>query len=283
MAVAVARAIGSRFRDGALRNPDHLAEHFLPLPYRPMVRYRLGQAILTAIFERQARGQFFYVQARTRHIDGLLLDELKAGVEQVVILGAGFDSRAHRLAAPLAGRPVFEVDHPATQYAKRERLRRLPQATVAAVHYVALDFTRGRLDEALAAGGHDRSKKTFFLMEGVTMYLTGDAVESTLAYLAGAAAGSPLVFDYIYRDILDGTADYYGARQVLRTVAKSGEPFQWGLPPGGAAAFLRARGFDLVSDLGPDELTRRYLLSSSGEAIGRLTGYLGLVHAHVKG
>lgn len=281
MAMATARAMGSKHPDSKVRNPDDLAEYFLPFPYRPLVKFWLGRALLMRIFQWQAKGIYFHQQSRTPHIDALLVAELQAGVEQVVILGAGFDSRAHRLATALAGRPVFEVDYPATQAWKRERVGRLPAGVAAPVHYVPIDFNLERLEDVILRAGVDRSKKTFFLMEGVVMYLTQEAVERTFAYVRGAGRGSSVVFDYVYKGILDGTADYFGAKDVMRTVSKSGEPYMWGLAPGGVRAFLTARGLDLVSDIGPADLTRRYLIASDGKPIGRQAEYLGLAHARV--
>jgi methyltransferase (TIGR00027 family) len=283
MVVAAARAMGSKHPDEKVRNPDYLAEHFLPFPYRPLVKFGLGRKLMMRKFENNAKGVYFFQQARTRHIDSVLLSELERGVEQVVILGAGFDSRAHRLRQRLEGRPVFEVDHPGTQGWKRERLRRLPPGVANEVRYVPIDFNRERLETVLAGAGFDARRRTFFLWEGVTMYLTQEAIDTTLAYIHAVGSGSSVIFDYIFKGILDGTADYYGAKESIRAVSKSGEPYVWGLEPGGVGAFLDARGFELVSDLGPTELMQRYLISSDGHCIGRLTEYLGLAHGRVRG
>ncbi len=282
MAMAAARAVGAKHADPKVRNPDYLAEYFLPFPYRPLVTFKLGRALMMQIFQREARGIYFHQQSRTPHIDALLLAELDAGAEQVVILGAGFDSRAHRLAQALAGRPVFEVDHPGTQAWKRERLVRLPTGVAQAVVYVPIDFNRERLEDALSKAGLDLGKKTFFLMEGVIMYLMPEAVERTLAFIRRSSRGSSVVFDYIYKGILDGTADYYGAKETIRAIATSDEPYLWGLMPTEVGAFLAERGLELVSDVGPAELTARYLISSEGRSIGRQSEFLSVAHARVR-
>jgi methyltransferase (TIGR00027 family) len=135
------------------------------------------------------------VPIRSAVIDAALLEAVKQGCRQIVILGAGFDTRAYRL-DPLAGLKVFEVDHPATQADKRERVRALPPPR-AEVVWTAVDFERDSLSERLAAAGHDATEKTVWVWEGVVMYLGDEAVRATLeAIRARSAAGSALVLHY---------------------------------------------------------------------------------------
>ncbi len=135
------------------------------------------------------------IPIRVAVIDAELVEAVKQGCRQVVILGAGFDTRAYRLEA-LAGLKVFEVDHPATQADKRERARALPRA-LAEVVWTAVDFERDSLAERLAAAGHDAAAPTVWVWEGVVMYLADEAVSATLdAVRARSAAGSVLVLHY---------------------------------------------------------------------------------------
>src|SRR5581483_10747158 len=112
-------------------------------------------------------GLYEHHHVRTRHFDAIVRDELAAGVEQVVVLGAGLDTRAYRFADALAGRPVFEVDLPATQAWKRARLEAALGRIPDGVRYVGVDFLRDRLDERLAAAGFDRARRALFTWEGV--------------------------------------------------------------------------------------------------------------------
>jgi methyltransferase (TIGR00027 family) len=145
--------------------------------------------------ERMRFGRAFEgVTLRVATIDRELVRAAADGVRQVVILGAGFDTRAWRM-AELAGSTVFEVDHPATQAAKAERVAGL--APIARLRFVPVDFERDRLEDALANAGHDADAPTIWVIEGVVMYLGDDALRSTLAAVrARSARGSTLVLHY---------------------------------------------------------------------------------------
>jgi methyltransferase (TIGR00027 family) len=123
---------------------------------------------------------------RTLAIDAALAEALTGGCHQVVILGAGLDGRAHRM-TELADVHVFEVDHPATQAYKRRKAAALPR-TCRELSYIAVDFERDSLTEKLAESGHAADRPTAWIWEGVTMYLTDAALQSTLAAIASRFA-----------------------------------------------------------------------------------------------
>ena len=196
---------------------------------------------------------------RTRYIDDGLGDALRRGVEQVVILGAGFDSRAYRIPG-IARARVFEVDHPATQAEKRRRLARRFGTLPSHVTLVSIDFTTQTLDAVMPASGYRADGSTFFILEGVTHYLPAEAVDVLFRYVAGnAAAGSQMVFTYIHRGILDGSSRFTGADRTLATVRGVGEPYTFGFDPTELPAYLAARGLRLVEDVGAREYRERYL------------------------
>jgi methyltransferase (TIGR00027 family) len=212
--------------------------------------------------------------ARTRLIDDIA-SEVAARVKQVVILGAGFDTRAHRLPA-LAGVPVFEVDHPATQVAKRSVVESLglPSATVT---YVAVDFERQSLEQELRAAGLGTGVPTLFMWEGVTNYLSATAVDETLLTIGRLAGpGGVLVFTYIDAGVLDGTVSFPEARRWLGNVRRAGEPWIFGLVPGQVAGFLADRGFALESDVSTEQAGERWF-----PALGRREHGSALYHVAV--
>jgi methyltransferase (TIGR00027 family) len=199
------------------------------------------------------------VAVRTRYIDDALLAALRNGVEQVVILGAGFDSRAYRVPGINRIR-VFEVDHPMTQAEKKRavvrRLGKLPRH----VEFVAIDFTTHRLDAMLPAAGFRAAARTFFICEGVTHYLSASDVDTLFRYVArNADAGSEMVFTYIHRTILDGTATFAGAGKTLAIVRRSGEPYTFGFDPAELPQYLAARDLELIDDVGASGYRERYL------------------------
>ena len=195
--------------------------------------------------------------ARTRMIDELVGEGLRDAIGQIVILGAGFDCRAYRLPGVDAAE-VFEVDHPATLAVKLERLRRALPALPPRVHFVRIDFNRDSLAQRLAEAGFDSSRAALFLWEGVTNYLTAEAVDSVLKYVAGCAAGSRLIFTYVHSGALDGSVHFDGAAKLLRDVAQLGEPWTFGLDPRAVPQFLGERGLELDRDASAREYRAQY-------------------------
>lgn len=204
--------------------------------------------------------------ARTRLIDDWVSAAVGDGATQVVILGAGFDSRAWRLAA-LAGMPVYEIDHPATSMEKRRRL-------VAAgldpsrVTQVAIDFDRDSLANALEREGFDGRRRSFVIWEGVTNYLTEDAVDAVLRWASSLATGSRLAFTYVHARVLEDPATFEGAERVLASVAKAGEAWTYGIDPAGLQDRLAARGLKFLEDLGADDYRARYCGPRDAQARG---------------
>ena len=138
----------------ALGNPDYLAERFVPWSLRinSLVRVPLLRGLVRRVAERMVPGGLWFEVARTRFMDDMVRDEVAAGATQLVILGAGFDSRAYRFRELLDGVGVFEVDHPVTSRLKRERLRKIFGELPSHVGYVEVDFETDDLGERLAGG-----------------------------------------------------------------------------------------------------------------------------------
>ena len=189
-----------------------------------------------------------YMQVRTRAIDDALRAFVAEGGAQVVILGAGFDARAVRLADGLRGVRVIEVDHPATQQRKAAELAAAGVTSDAT--YLAWDFERddlAALPSRLAALGHDPARPTFTVWEGVTMYLSTDALAATVAAIAAySAPASQLAFNYVRRDLVDRPG--FAAGAVALVVRAVGEPFRSGFDPATLPAWLSVRGFRLLRD-----------------------------------
>ena len=283
-AAAALRAAGAAARDELLRGSDRLAAQFVDT--RPgltaIVKMPLLRRLAPWAAERLLPGSYWFELARVKHMDGVLRKELADGTRQVVILGAGFDSRAYRFADRLAEIPTFEVDHPVTATVKRQRVRRIFGRLPAHVHYVDADLSvDGELKKRLANAGYRRELRTLVIWSGVTPYIPEDGVDAVLRWLArDAGPGSSVVFDYAYREAVEGRGFFYGAPQLRRRVAEGGEPLRFGVDRDRIAAFVTARGLELVSDLGPDELERRYLVRRERLA-GRPYGFVAIAHARV--
>jgi methyltransferase (TIGR00027 family) len=206
----------------------------------------------------RAHPSYGMVVLRTRYAEDALADAVARGIRQYVIVGAGMDSFALRRPAFARDVTVFEVDHPASQALKIERLAERGLQPAAGVHYVAADLSTEGLDSALGRCPFEPAKAAFFSWLGVTAYLTREANLTTLRAIASCGApDSELVFSYIDQ----GDFDAPGAdeRRLARdAVAAVGEPWVSGFSPSQLEEDLRSAGLTLVEDLGREELQERY-------------------------
>ena len=278
--VAAGRALGARDPDEAVRNPDYLAERLLGPDERALVADQACVQALELDYSEarknmEAVGSALMMQIRTRFIEERLAHAIENGATQVVILGAGFDTRAYRLTDLLRNARVFEVDQPPTQEYKRRRVRESGIEVPPNLTYVAVDFRHDKLNGALQAAGYESSQVTFFIWEGVTMYLTEAAIEETLRWVAVQAPGSAIVFDYVYRAVIEMMAKMVymdqlseAAKQAVARVQKleAGEPWLFGIPNGAEAEFLGKFGLTLgeLMPIGGEESRTRYLTRSDG-------------------
>jgi methyltransferase (TIGR00027 family) len=249
--VAAARGMGSALPPAARLADDPYGLSFSRAPDPG----RAGALALKWI--RPLRAWVLYMQVRTRVLDDVLLDFVRGGGRQVVLLGAGYDCRAQRFRQALAGATVFEVDHPATQRHKRSVLGPPPDG----VRHVAWNFEAHPMSElpaALAGAGHDAASPTLTIWEGVTMYLTPDAIDASVrAVRAYSSAGSLLAITYFTRAMIEHPDAI--RRVVSAIVARSGEPFRFGWDPGELPRWLAERRFALARDTSMSELALQLL------------------------
>jgi methyltransferase (TIGR00027 family) len=184
---------------------------------------------------------------RTRLIDTMVQEALANGATQLVLLGAGYDSRAYRL--PLAHDvTVFEVDHPSTQRAKRSRLG-ASGTSVDHVRFVGVDFELDNVATRLADSGFDGRARSIVVWEGVISYLSGSAVHDNFEFISGICSpGSRLIFTYVDGRALDGSIDFEEAKRWKGWVRLNGEPFVFGFHPYQLKSYLADHGFRLDSD-----------------------------------
>ncbi len=247
---ALFRALEARGPGEQRAVADTLAEGFLPWRYKlVMVPARFGSwhDAVTRVIDGRWPGVRTSVLARTQLIDTIIV-ELLPTIAQVVILGAGFDTRAWRL-PELRGTTVFEVDHPDTQRRKQLLLDRRDLDTKH-VRFIPTDFNLGRLEITMTEAGFDPNLPTLLLWEGTTNYLSAQAVDETLRWCARTATGSHLVFTYINEDVLLDPGRYLGAERVFSSLRRADEPMTFGLEPDTLADYLADRGFQLISDVG---------------------------------
>jgi methyltransferase (TIGR00027 family) len=254
--VALYRALETHERRRAPLFRDPFARRFLDRPLAIAVsasRAPVLRGLVERYADRRSPGSRTSAIARTAYIDDAVRAAIASGVDQVVILGAGFDCRAHRM-PELRGAAVFEVDRADTQAAKRARV---PDRSP--VRYVAVDFLRDEVGARLEDAGWQPRRRSLFVWEGVTNYLTEDAVVKVLRWFATTAPGSTIVFTYVHAGLLDGTVAFDGGALMLDNVKRLGEPWTFGLYPEAVGDFVARAGLRMREDLGADDYRRRYL------------------------
>jgi methyltransferase (TIGR00027 family) len=209
-----------------------------------------------ALRDRQFPGTIGGLLCRTRYIDDTLCDALKEGLDQVVILGAGFDTRALRIPG-IDTAHVFEVDHPAPQTWKKKRLKKMLGVLPSHITFVPMDFDQQSLEDEMVTAGFRTGVRTFFICEGVTQYITAKANDATFTYVSKAAPGSRIVFTYIRSSIIEGT--FKDAQKWKSLTQSQGVPWVFGIDPGELEQFLSARGFSLLDHVGASDYQERYL------------------------
>ena len=249
--------------------------------YRAMARSRLLRKIGIRAAEYAVPGCLGAVAACHAHVDDYLKVCIDNGIEQLVNLGAGYDSRAYRFDALKGKIKVFEVDDAATQARKVERLRKILGSLPDNVVYVPIDFTREKLGPTLFESGYDANLKTLFIWEAVTMYITAEAVDETLDFVANnSGGGSSIIFDYIFPSVVDGTCELEGAKRWRRNVRRMGEPFTFGIEQDAIEGFLSKRGFHQVENVTGDSLKSTYYEAANQNR--KMQRFHGHVHATVK-
>jgi methyltransferase (TIGR00027 family) len=197
-----------------------------------------------------------FMAARSRYAEDELARAVARGVTQYVVLGAGLDTFAYR--NPYSGLCVFEVDHPATQLWKRERLQAAGIAIPPSLTFVPIDFEQQTLANGLAQCGFNAGAAVFFSWLGVTPYLTREACMIALSFIAKRPVGSGVVFDFAIDRALLNPGQRMALDALSKRVAASGEPFQLFFDPGTLQDELKRLGFHCTELLQGKELNARY-------------------------
>ncbi len=262
VATSATRVIEMYFPEEHRLFEDPFALKFLPFGWQVVIRLLFLPGLRGAILslrERRMPGTLGAILCRTRYIDDVLKRSLDEGLEQLVILGAGFDSRAYRIAG-LDQVQVFEVDLPGTRKLKQIRIEKVLGAVPKNVKLIGMNFEQQDLDDMLSTAGFQKGKRTLFIWEGVTQYLTEEAVSRSLEFVSGVSGVvSAIVFTYVRRGIIDGTDRPAWFGTFLTFAKKVGSPLKFGLDQDELGQFLSNRGLKLIEDVGADEYRDLYL------------------------
>lgn len=255
---------------------DYISVRLLP----KIIAFLLRSRLLKLNGRYSPKGIYEYVIARTKYIDYIFKAAMENGTEQIVILGAGYDSRGIRLLPADSKIRVYELDTYGVLNGKTKQLMKRgikkPDNTI----YVPIDFLKDDARDKLAEKDYSFRKKTLFILEGLTMYLSPETVNQLFDLVRECSAdGSFVLFDYVYGSVLREENRYYGERDIFDTVAKASEKWTFGIEEGVLSQFLKERGFDLVKEKDTPSIEGHYFRNRDGEIIARVNGTHSIVLA----
>jgi len=256
--------------------PDYLAEKFLPPHFRFFLKFKNIQANTKEKLNGFLPGLNEYLIARTAYFDRLFLDALTNQTDQIVLLGAGYDTRAYRFANLNHGTRIYELDAAPTQDQKRKTIKRARINVPKFVEFVPINFKTQKLADVLRGAGYQSHQKTLFLWEGVMYYLDAASVDRTFEFIGhDAHPESTIAFDYTVPVSGENIDKYYGAREFTQSMKAhhANEDLQFSIDYGGLGEFLELRGLKVVEHLDIDEIERRFLTDDDGTVLGRMTGH----------
>jgi methyltransferase (TIGR00027 family) len=226
------------------------------------------------------KGIYEYTIARTKYIDAVFREALAEGFDQILIFGAGFDTRALRFQGEAGDTKIFELDVPITQRAKLGQYAQRGLSIPANVAFISIDFDQESLSGKLEEVGFTRDARTLFVLEGLLMYLQPESVDETFKVIGTfGGEGSVIVFDYVQASVLRHAGSCYGEREILNTVVRAGERWTFGIEEGELEGFLKKYGLRVSEHLDVQGLEQKYFTDASGEVVGRVNGTHCLVRA----
>lgn len=278
---AIHRFLAHKEKD--FQGPDDMAKIFLPGKVRFFLSFKFIRESIKKKMRKLVPGTYEYVTARTNFFD----EQFKLSVEdewpQIVLLGAGYDTRFFRFQSRIKRTKVFELDEVTIQ-SEKQRLLEKAGITAPPNHvFVPVNFNTDKLEEVLVGSGYEPSKRTLFLWEGVSMYLEQSSVEQMLNFVSSKSLkGSRIVFDYFDKVIIEGNSQLYGAKEIAAEVKKSNEPFRFGINPNEIDSFLEKHNLKLITQYAPEELEAEYLTDEKNMLFGHVYGFGYQVVAEVR-
>ncbi len=209
--------------------------------------------------EKSSPGVIGGILCRTRYIDDVLNNAIKEGVGAVVNLGAGMDTRAFRIPG-IKNVKYFELDLPKLLKVKSSNINKKIGELPSSVSLVPIDFNSQDLGEELQKAGYALSSKTLFIWEGVTQYISKEAVDNTIKYVAQASTGSRIVFTYVLESFINGSYIPDGLNILYKTMLKKKNPLWFcGFDRAKMCEYLSKYSLSLIEDVGHEEYLERYI------------------------
>jgi len=275
------RALSYFERDPLYKGEDWVAPLLLPRKLQPFVKIGLTRKVLRNILGPE--GVYEWVIARTRYIDEAFRTACTDRFSQILLFGAGFDSRGVRFKDKTEGLRLFELDAPTTQEMKVNQFRLRSVQVPPNVTFVPINFEKESIGEKLCALGFKLHQKTLVILEGVLQYLNAAAVEATFATIHDLAGpGSRVVFDHAYAFVLRGEGNVYGQERMVNGVKSFGESWQFGLDEAELTTFVQKYGLVLIDQKNPHQLEEMNFMREDGTLVGRVNGTQGIASAEFR-
>jgi len=255
---------------------DYLAEHFLPIHFKFFIKFTKIRAKTKMKFTKFVPGMYEYMLARTAYFDSIFKDALHKNIPQIVLLGAGYDTRAYRFAKLNHTTKIFELDIATTQNRKKKCLKKARIDIPKQVTLVPINFNKEALKNVLENAGYKNNKKTLFIWEGVSYYLNPESVDATLTFVKHCLhEESVIAFDYTISITPENMNSYYGVKKVTESIEKHhpNERFKFAIDEGNLSSFLEQRGMKIVSHMNNREIEKMFLLNENGTLFGQITGH----------
>jgi len=273
---ALRRAIAYKEYKNEKFGPDHLAEYFLPAHFRFFLRFDKIRANTKNKLARFFPGMNEYMIARTVYFDRLFVEALETKTPQIVLLGAGYDSRAYRFAKLNLDTMIFELDAAPTQNRKKKCLKAARIDIPPQVKFLPVDFNKESLQDVLEKTSYTQEEKTLFVWEGVTYYLDPQSVDATLEFVSLSTKDSSIAFDYMVTLGVENRDQYYGAKEFAQAMQEqhATEELTFSIEEGIVETFLAQRNLTLIEHLSNEEIEQTYLLDAYGALIGQIIGFM---------
>lgn len=209
--------------------------------------------------ERLFPGLSSSIMARVRYFDDFVKKSIEDGLKQLVILGAGYDTRAYRIEELKENVNIFEMDHPNTQGFKIEKIKEIFGSIPENVIYVPVDFEKEKIGKKLIENGFIGSKKTLFILEGLVMYIPPESVAEIFLFITeNSVKGSTVIFDYYPKSVVDGTSKLEIGQNIRNHLIKIGEPLQFGIKKEEMENFLKEFGFSSIENVTSEDYKKAY-------------------------
>jgi methyltransferase (TIGR00027 family) len=277
----LSRACSALETDSHYKSDDYIAPLLLPSYIKPLLHISLARKLFSRIVA--PKGIYEYVIARTKYIDAIFKQALADQFNQILIFGAGFDTRALRFQAKIQNTQIFELDVPITQQAKIRQYHKRQLIVPPNLTFISIDFDREPLPMRLDEAGFRKQQRTLFVLEGLLMYLESESVHLTLQTIQEYAGKcSWVVFDYVYASVLRNEGSSYGESEIVKMVSSADENWHFGIEKGKIEQFLSAYGLKLTNQKNEKELEKAYFTDKDGKVVGRVNSTHCLVTAEKK-